>query len=419
MYNADMLITISKKVTELLRWSQQYTKTDMTYAINGAFWILLGKGGLILISLATMTAFARWLPMEIYGTYQFILAGFGIAGTFALSGINTSLVRSIAQNKEGTLRLVVKEKIRWALLGSFGLLLIALWYLLHQNFLLAGGFAIAAVFLPFRETFAIAPVFWNGKKRFDIESAYRIIPTVLALFVLLPVIYSTNNVLWILFVTLASHVVFDGFFLFKTIRQIKNKEEDKEAVSFGKNLTAMDAVVRIAGHIDKIILWKFLGPIQVAIYSFAQFPIKTVGGTLPIQALALPKLGERNIRDIKQGILRKFFLLFFLSVPLALSVIFAAPLVYGVLFPQYTESIIYLQALSFLLVLVPFNLLGTALISDLRKKELYVIRVGSSIFRIILFFVLVPLYGIWGVVCALLIAEMVRHGMTFYYFQKI
>jgi len=414
-----MMLSMKKKISAFLHWSERYTKTDMHYASKGIFWILLGKGVLALISLATMTAFAHWLPKETYGTYQFIVSLLGIAGIFTLSGMSTTLVRSIAQNKEGTLLAAVKEKIKWGSLGSLGLLLVALWYFFHHNLVLAGGFAIATIFVPFRETFAITPIFWNGRKRFDLEGLYRVLPSLLTLFILIPVIYFTDNVSWILLTTLGSYFLFDGLFLLRTIRKTTNDDVDKEAIAFGKTMTAMDVIVRIAGNIDKIILWKFLGPVQVAIYSFAQFPMKALGGALPINSLALPKLGEKNIKDIKQGLLRKFLYLFFLSVPLTISIILVAPFVYKTFFPQYAESVIYFQAFTLLLLLTPFDLLGAALISDLRKKELFVVRVGSSILRIILFFTLTPFFGIWGVTGAILLTEVVRAGMIFFFFQRI
>src|SRR3989344_553397 len=415
----SMVLSIRKKISAFLRWSERYTKTDMHYASKGVFWILLGKAGVFLVSLITMTAFANWLSKETYGTYQLIISLLGIAGIFALSGMSTSLIRSIAQKKEGTLLAAVKEKIKWGSLGSLGLLLVALWYFFHHNLVLAGGFAIGAIFLPFRETFAITPVFWNGRKRFDLEGLYKVLPAILALCIIIPVIYFTDNVLWILFATLGSYVLFDGLFLLRTIRKTDNSDEDKEAITFGKTLTAMDAMVRIAGNIDKIILWKFLGPVQVAIYSFAQFPMKALGGALPIQSLALTKLGEKNIKDIKQGLLRKFFYLFFLSVPLTIFIIFLTPFVYKAFFPQYSESVIYFQALTIILIFMPFDLLGAALISDRRKKELFIVRVGTSVLRIILFFAHTPAFGIWGVIGALLLAEVVRVGMIFFFFQRI
>lgn len=414
-----MSLNIKEKISALLRWSEQYTKTDMRYASKGLFWILLGKAGVFLMSLATMTAFAHWLSKETYGTYQFIISLLGITGIFALSGMSTALIGSIAKKKEGTLLAAVKEKIRWGSLGSLGLLLVASWYFFHHNFILAGGFVIAAIFLPFRETFAITPVFWNGRKRFDLEAFYKVLSAFLAICIIIPVIYFTNNVLWILFTTLCSYVLFDGLFLLKAIKEAKNNDVDKDAIAFGKTLTVMDAMVRIAGNIDKIILWKFLGPVQVAVYSFAQFPMKALGGVLPIQSLALPKLGEKNIKDIKQGLLRKFRYLFFLSVPLTISIILVAPFVYEAFFPQYEESVIYFQALTLILIFMPFDLLGAALISDLRKKELFTVRVGTSVLRIILFFALTPFFGIWGIIGALLFAEMIRVGMIFFFFQRI
>lgn len=391
----------------------------MTYAVKGTFWILLGKGGKFLISLATMVAFAYWIPKEIYGTYQFVLAGLGIAGIFALSGMNTALIKSIARGKEGTLTLVVKEKIRWGLLGSLGLFLVSIWYLLNKNLVLAGGFALTAIFLPLIEAFALAPVFWNGKKRFDIEGFYKVAPAALSFLIILPAIYLTDSILWIISITLGSRVLFDGLFLWKTIKKTKNNERDTEAVKFGKNLTIMDGIVRLGAHMDKVVLWKFLGPIQVAIYSFALFPIKSLSDIVPVQALALPKLGEKNIKDIKHGLLYKFRLLFLLSIPATILAVITAPVAYKILFPQYMESVIYFQILSLIIAILPFNLLVAALISDLRKKELYVVRVGSVILRVGLFLVLTPFYGIFGVAGALLVSEIFRVGTSLYYFLKL
>ena len=383
------------------------------------FFFFFGRIGVLTISFVTMMAFARWFPKEMYGTYQFVLAGIDIASIFALSGLNTTLIRSIARNSEGALITVIKKKMKWSLVGSLGLTTAAGWYLAHQNMELASSFFVAAIFLPFWTTFPLARVFWNAKKKFAKESLYKFGPALLILLALFPVIYFTNSVFWVIFTTLVAHAVFEGFLLYKTIRQLKNNEQDGSAIKFGKDMTIMDAIAKIGKNFDTVILWHFLGPIQVAVYSFSYFPIKALNNYLPIQALALPKIGEKNVKDIKKGLLNKFFSLFFLSVPFVIANIAIIPFIYKIFFPNYLESIIYLQALSIIGIMIPFQLLETALVSDLRKKDLYVIRVGSSIFRIILLLLLTPFFGIWGVVGTILITEVVRSAMIFFFFQRI
>jgi len=391
----------------------------MVYVAKGSFWILLGKAVLLVISFIMMTAYARWLSKETYGTYQFVMAIVGIASILALSGTNVSLIRSIARNKEGTLIVVIKEKMKWSLLGSLGLIVFAGWNFFNHSIELAASFFVAALFLPLWTTTSLARVFWNAKKNFRFEFIYKVGPATFILFSILPVIYFTNRTFFLVLATFVFYAIFEGFFLYKTIKKLKNNECDEGAIKFGKNLTIMDIAVTIGRNLDSVIIWLLLGPAQVAIYSFSYFPIKAMSNTLPVQSLALPKISEKNISDIKKGLLRKFFFLFLIVLPFTIIVVVAVPFVYKIFFPSYMESARYLQVLSLIMLLIPFQLLETALVSEIRKKELYIIRVGSSLIKIFLLLILTPFLGIWGVVGATLIMQFLRNGAIFYYFKKI
>lgn len=411
---------LKEKVMKLLNWSQKYTKTDMTYVAKGSFWWLVGKVGLFLISFATMVAFANWLPKEGYGIYQFVIAGLAILSIFTLPGLNTAIIKSIAQKKEGTLQLAVKERIKWGTIGAFLSLGLAGWYFLQGNNLLAAAFLLGALFVPFKETFHIFAFFWNGKKRFDLQAKYQVISAGLSTLLIIPTIYLTNNVLIIIAVFLASHTFFDFLLYKKTERQAIDNERDHQAIPFGKNLTLINTLQTAAAHIDKIIIWKFLGPVPVAIYAFALLPALRIQELMPITPLALPKLGENKIDgERKKGVISKFLRLFVVTIPAAAALILIAPFLYRLVFPQYMESVVYFQALSALIALSPFLLLSAALTAEMKKKALYVINTGAPLLKIILFFALLPSFGIWGIIAAILIAELLRGLLGLYFFLKI
>lgn len=411
---------LKENIIKLLRWSERFTKTDMAYVAEGSFWWLAGRAGLFVVSFMTMIAFANWLPKESYGKYQFILSALSIFAIFALPGINTALIKSITQKKEGTLRLAVKKKIKWGLIGSFLSLGLAGWYFLQGNNLLAVAFLLVALFLPFRETFHIFASFWNGRKRFDLQAKYQVISACLSAFFIIPAIYLTDNVLIIIAIMFTGHTCFDFLLYKKTEKQKINDEQDSTAISFGKNLTLISALQMAAAYLDKIIIWHFLGAIPVAIYSFAQQPIQKVQELLPIGALALPKLGENKIdAQRKKGIISKFLWLFLFAVPATATLILIAPFLYQLFFPQYMESVVYFQALSLLIVLSPFVLLSAALIAEMKEKALYIINIGAPLLKIILFFVLIPCFGIWGIVTAILITELLRELLGLYFFLRI
>ncbi|MEX1014867.1 MAG: oligosaccharide flippase family protein [Candidatus Paceibacterota bacterium] len=411
---------MKKKFFKILKWSERYAKTDMTYVGKGGFWLALAKGGSIIISFLLMVAFANWLPQEEFGIYQFVLSVVGILTVFSLPGINTSLTKSIAKNKEGALKEVFKTKIKWGLLGSLVIFCVSAWYFLNGNNILGLSFFMAGIFFSPNKAFEIFSAYWNGKKRFDMYSKYSIYSGTLATLLLIGTIYITDNVALIITAFFGGYAIFNFIFYWLTQKQVENSETDVETVPYGKSLTIMRFLGGLSHEIDRIILWKFLGPVQVAIYSFAILPINKIINSVPIPTLALPKLSEKKIeRTRKKGLIDKFWRLMIIIIPVTIILILIAPLVYRLAFPQYMDSVIYFQILSIMLLSFPFTLLNTALIAETKKKELYMIKTIPPVIKILLFIVLIPLYGILGAVIALLIGKAIQNGMEFYYFKTI
>ncbi len=410
---------LRQKLTTLLRWSEKYLKTDMVYAAGGGFWLVAGKASALLIAMATLLAFGNFLPKETFGTYQYILSVSKILALFTLPGMGQALVRSIAQKKEGALKEVFTTKLRFGALGSLGLWAVAAWYFASGNQLLGLSFFLVGMFFALQNAADIFNSFWTGKKKFRKNAWYQIASDLLPALFIVPAIYLTDNLIYIVLVVFGSKALFNLVLYFLTQKKVENPEPDPEAISFGKNLTVMSAISRIANRIDKIILWQFLGPVQVAAYSFAQLPIQRVRRALPINALALPKLSEKGIKGRKQGILNKTWKLFFILVPIAAGVALLAPWIFRLLLPQYVESVKYLQVLTVIILLIPFQLVNSALIAEMRQKELYIIRIAPPLLKIGLLVVLVPFFEIWGAVIALLAGELVMAGLTLWLFWRI
>lgn len=393
----------------------------MIYIAKGGFWLLLGKILVVLISLATMVAFANWLPAKTFGTYQFIISIAGVAAIAGLPGIKTAVVRSIAKRKEGSLSAAFVTKLRWSLLGSAVLLGIAGWYFINRNLLLASAFLVPAIFLPIKSSCGIFAGFWEGRKRFDIRTRLAVLSELGIAGALIFTLFVTNE-LWIILTAFwGATAAFYAMAYLYTQKMTRNKEIDKDLIPFGKNLTLMGVINTTASHLDRIILWKLLGPVQVAVYSFALKPIEKVSGLIPIQNLALPKLAEKDLKnkEQKKSIFRKFLLMFLLSVPLAAIIAVAAPFIYKSIFPQYMDSIPYFQVLSLLIVTLPIGILNTALIAEIKTRYLYITNIIVPLFKIVLFLALAALYGTWGVVIALLLSKILQGALSLYFFWKI
>jgi O-antigen/teichoic acid export membrane protein len=412
-------MSIKEKIYEFLRWSEKYTETDMVYLAEGGFWLNLGKVVTSFCSFLVMIAFARFVSKEIYGIYQYVLSMVAILTIFTLPEIETSLTRSVAKGKEGTIYPCFKAKISWGILGGLISLGISGYYFFHQNNILALCFFIAAIFLPIMDSFELYFSFWQGKKRFDIQNKYFICVNLLATLCLILAIFLTKNLFLILLTYFSAHTFFRAIFFKLTLKKLENQEKDLEAVSFGKHLTLM-RIAEIAGtQLDKILIWQFLGPVFVATYSFALLPVLKLREMIPIFPLALPKLSQRSLSEIKSTLLKKFLKLFWISIPLAIFYILLVPFLFKIFFPAYLESIPYAQALGFILIFVPFPLIGTSLIAQMRKRELYLIRFLTPSLKIILFLILLPLYGIWGAVTAILIAQIFSAGLVLFLFKRM
>lgn len=258
----------------------------------------------------------------------------------------------------------------------------------------------------------------NFKKQGIYESIGFFVPAI----ILILTIINTDNLTIIIISYFLSYAVIRGILYFKTRSTIQKGQvpvDLQKDLSFGKHLTYMQVIQNLAGQLDKVILWHFSGPVAVAIFSFAQMPVGQLRDFFPINTLALPRLSKMTKEEAKKKSLKKFFLLFLVFIPTTAGIILLAPFIYKIVFPSYIDSVKYFQLLSLGILLTPFNLLITNFISHTNTGALYKIKTVSPIIKISLYVVLVPFYGIYGIVCATLMGHFVESCMVYYFFKKI
>lgn len=398
-----------QKIVNLLRWSKKYTQTDMIYLAKGGFWLSLGQVISFISAFLLAIAFANLLPKETYGNYKYVLSITSVLGVFALPGINTAILRAVAQGNEGSFVPALKTRLRWATISGLASLALAGYYFLNKNTTISICFLIAAAFLPLMYSFTSYHALWRGRKRFDIQTKYSIIVKVLTTASLILSLFLFKNIFLIILVYFASHTILNFIFLRITIKKLHPSPQDPEAISYGKHLSIIAAAERISSKLNSILLWNFLGTVPLAIFSFASAPpqyLKSlISGT---SLLALPKLSQKSKQEIKASLLNKVFKFSIVIIPVVIIYILLAPYLYKIFLPQYLESVIYSQIFILNLLFFPKILLDSALIAQAQKKKLYFLKTSSLILNIILLITLLPLYGIWGVIAAGLGIQMYR-----------
>ena len=122
---------LKKAVIKLLRYSEQYIKTDMVHFAKSNFWLNLNRGMGVLNGFALSIAFAHFLTKESYGTYAYVLAVLGLFSMPMSSGLGSGLAKPVARGHDAVIFDGMRAVLPWSIGGGVGLVLLGIYYLLH------------------------------------------------------------------------------------------------------------------------------------------------------------------------------------------------------------------------------------------------------------------------------------------------
>lgn len=401
--------------------AERLFKTDVRYLLREGSWLSGGQGVSSVIALLMAIAFANLVSPTAYGGYKYLLSFSGLLAIFTLSGLNTAVTQATARGLDGSVWTAFKYRLQGGFfLTLLGLIISGYYYLAGNNWLSA-GFLLISLFTPFMESAIIYTSVLSGKRLFRLSATYNVISQFIASLIIFITINLTNEVWIILLSYLASYAGLNLFFLLKVTReQVKNNDIDPETIKFGLRLSGVNVLASVANYLDSIILWHFLGPIQVATYTFAQATI-TPSKTLlkSFFNLAMPKFAARDLKEIKKTLPAKMLKAFGLVILPVIILILIIPIVFQLFFPAYLASIPYAQVLALTLIFFPEKLMGIMFTAQMKEKQLYTLNIVNPLIKIILILILIPLYGLWGAVWAILIQQVLASCLSLYLFQQL
>lgn len=402
---------IRRLITKTLDQTSRFARTDMRYVVRGGGWMFAAEiiGSLSLAILAL--GYAHFLTPEVYGQYKFILAGLGVVGAFSLADLGPAMTRSVAKGFIASLHRAFSTGLKWSLLASLASLVAAGYYFVNDNNVLGLSFLIATFLIPFFLNFALYNNFLLGRRQFALQTKYRIARILIFTGAMVLAIYLFNEPLPIFITYLVTSVILSGVFYYLTSRNVPHDEAlvDQEMVPYAKHLTFMSIIGRITTHLDEILTFHYLGPSNLAVYAFAlAFPrqIRSFNGVL--NNLIFPKITEKSLPELRKILPYKIFLFVGAMSVITVIYIFLAPLGFKLFFPVYLDSILYSQVFALTLIIsAPSNFFSQVMLAHRRNKELYTVRIVVPLARIALMLVLIPMYGIWGGIMALMGTEVV------------
>ncbi len=389
-----------------LRFVERYTKTDMVYLAKGGFWTIFSQVMASTASFLLAIAFAKFISKEAYGQYKYILSLASILGTFTLTGLGTGVLRAVNRGYEGTMHYAFWKNIRWSVLFFLITLFTSIYYFVNGNSLLGTAILVVGCFMPFWNSTNYYNSFLVAKKDFRRSAIYfSTLGNIFPALCIFATILLTNNPIWLVTTYFISNTLIGLILYIRVIKLYKpNKEVDNESIEYSNHLSILGIIGAITDNIDQILVFHFIGPVQLAIYNFAvAIPSQIKGPMKGLASLILPKFVERDDREIRHSMNNKVLVLLLSSLVIIGVYILAAPYIYHLFFPNYSDSIIYSQIFSFSLVAFIAIPADTYFTAKIKVKEQYFAIIGGFVIQIVLLF----LGLLWGGLMGLVVAHTV------------
>ncbi len=403
----------------ILRWSERYTKTDMVYLMQAGWWLNLGVVITSFLSLLLSIAFANLLPPSTYGLYQYLLSISGLIASLALPGMNSAVAQAVARGYEGVLRKSVRAQLKWFPIPFSIALITALYYFAHGVTDIGIGLIAVAILTPMVNVFNTYSAYLEGKQDFR-RSFFLNLLVILSSYgsMFLAVIFAKDAAALII-VNLGVNVIVTAFAYYKTLQACKPDDTkfDPQTITYGKQLSVL-STVGLLNQLDSVLVFHFLGAVQLAVYSFATLLPERVGSLLNfIGTASLPRFATQPLSYIRTHILEKVWRLAAVAVAAAVVYALIAPLLFHLLFPKYVTAIPYTQAFAAIIALIALtNITNSLLYAKRFTKEIYVIGFTQPILLIILQVPLLIRFGIAGMVAAQLVTSFVTIVLALWLF---
>lgn len=414
------MANIKEKLYRTLRSTEKYTKTDMIYMAKGGSWLLSGQIISSIIIFLSAIAFANLIPKEVYGTYKYVLSIAGLLTAFTLTGLGTSISKAASEGFES----IIKKSFLINIKGSFIFILTTIilsgYYFFNNNSELGYAMLIIGFFSPLVSGFNLFSPFLVGKKDFRKATLYWTSKNILSTSSLILILFFSQNIFVILVTYFFSQVIFSGFFFALTVRQSQSKEgEDFGVVKYAKHLSVMNIISTGAVHLDKILVFHYLGGVELAIYTFATaVPEQMRALFKQISLLAFPKFVTKKITDIKFSISKKIFGFFSLVLVTTIFYIIISPYLFQLIFPEYIDSVIYSQIFSISLIGVIGLIPLSALKAKAESKTLYKINTINALLGILTMFIGIYFYGLLGLVVARVFSKTIETVVIFFFLHQ-
>ncbi|MDP2649953.1 MAG: oligosaccharide flippase family protein [bacterium] len=399
-------------LVRLLRWSEKYTKTDMVYLAGGGAWLGFSQLVSSVQALVLTLILANVLSPDTFGQYRFLIAAFSILSVFSLSGMATAVLQSTPKGYKRNLTAGLRQKIGYGLIGGVLSLAAAAYYFVQGNDAYGWSFIVVAAAVPFFSTSDLYLPYLQALKKFSEAALYNTITkSVLLASMLAAAFFFREHLAVLVGVFLFSQIIVNFVAEWRVARKhiAQDDVSDPGLIPYAKHLSVMGALGTVALYLDHVLVGHFVGAAGLAIFAVANMvPMEAMRFARIVPTLAFPKFAASRAATVRATLMPKIWR-YFVLVSLGVAAYIAlAPFIIPLLFPAYASAVPYTQVLALSMLQFPFLLIGTYLNAAKRVRALYLFSIAVPLTSIVAVLVLIPIFGIWGAACALLLTAFVR-----------
>lgn len=401
-----MAFSPQKLGEDIIQIADRVLKTDVRYLTSAGSWSNAGTLLAALLGLGIYVVFARYLSQEQYGIYQYLLTLSVFINALTLTGMNAAVTRAVAQGHDAVFVRSVRTQLLFGILPAVLSLLAAGYYLYKGNAVLGMGLIVLGLATPLANAFNTYAAYLTGKEDFRRGFLYNAagnIPYYGAI-ALAAVLF--QQALPVLIVNGVVNVAVQYAAFRHTASKLRGPlSDDPQAYQYGVHLSVMSVPVVLLAQADNLLAFQVLGAAGLAVYAFTTAIPDQLGRFLKfVPAVALARFSKADTSIARDSLLFKVLLLTLAGFLMSLCYIIFAPFLYGFLFPQYKEALVFSQIYSLSLLGIGSGLITATLTAQKKTKSLYAFSIGTASLQTILQTIGVFLYGMWGLVLGKLLA---------------
>ncbi len=368
---------------------------------------------------------ANYLDKNIAGTYRYVYSYYMIFAVFCLAGSNAALIRSTAKGYDKTYLYALKLKSIWSISSILLALSVALYYFLHGNTQISLGFIALAMSVPIFEISAAINPYLQGKHAFWDMTFFSSFSKFLVLIFTIISVFYFPNVFFILFSTIflvgIGQAIFAKYLYEKhQIKNISEKDEiDTEFKTYATHLTIANLFYSIGFQADKIIMFTYFGSIASAGYWIATIvPLEIQRFVSSMTNIYFGKLVNIEKANIKYKLLKILSLATVCMIIISIVYHFISPYIFQLFFPKYLEYIKMSQLAFWNICFIPFAFLWTFYMAKGDVKKMYFLHISDPLTQITLYFILLPTFGIYGLLYGMLIKNFLFNLFALFFFLR-